>query len=306
MINAKYYGPQALNEIFDTAIRPTSELAINPERIHCEIIGPPGCGKTTIAGTAPGPTLFLDVNYGTVSIAGFKDTYFIRIYPQGIQDANGNWLFHQDEDWETTPIHKRQEKVGTKLLNDILIKAISSKSFKTIVLDDETGLYRLIQNCIPIPCSYKYNKYVENTQGWFGDILKYRNRILTQLDQFHGHAIWLCHSKPVYDEKGQEIGHQAAVTGQGSTLTAASMDEVWFMERKAAEVTIYTDGEICEGLKSRHHLPPTIKNASFPLIRQLIETNAKKGNTPPSSQPPTQGENNVTPAMPDFLKMFNK
>jgi len=271
------YGPEALNKVFGS-IEPVSDLLVNEARIHAVILGMPKAGKTTLAAqfAADGPVLFLDVNYGTVSIAGYKDCYYMRIYPDGVMNSKGEWVFYEHQDWEQQDIQKRKEKIGTKLLQDVLVKAIQSKMFKTIVLDDETGLFRLMQNCIPVPTSFKYKKYVLDTRGWFNEILNYRNKILTILDTHPGHAIWNCHTRPAYDSSGNVVGYEPWIVGQSITLVPASMDEVWFLERQGSNVTLYTEREDFPRLGSRYHLPAKIPNASFLLIKQLLQANRER------------------------------
>jgi len=296
------YGQEALKQIYQEGIREVKELIIDPDRIHVVNLGKPKAGKTTLAATAPTPSLFLDVNYGTVSIANFEGIKYVRIFPYGIQDINGNWIFYQKQDWENTSPNERKEQVGTKLLHDLLVMAIQSGEYKTIVLDDETGLYRLCQNCIPIPMSYKRNKFVENTMGWFGDVLAYRNKLLTILDMHRGNVIWNCHTKPVYDDRGKEIGITMAITGQGSTLVPASMDEVWYTERVGNKVTVYTENELCESLGSRYHLPQKIEYASFPAIQQILRKQAGALNTKTGDK----NENVIQDKLNNFLSSIRK
>ena len=128
------------------------------------------------------------------------------------------------------------------------------------------------------------------------------------LDQHHGHAVWNCHVKPTYDDRGNVNGYEPWIVGQGITLIPASMDEVWFLERHGSDVTLYTERDDFPRLGSRYHLPPVIKNASFPVVKQLIEKNMNMVKTgKPLEQPIEQkGGNDGVAGKVDFSAFMMK
>jgi AAA domain len=192
------------------AVKPAARFA-RPKKVvdskttsyfNCILYGPPGCGKTTCAATAPAPVLFLDCDEGLETLRSMDAETARKI---GIKDLNEIYF-------ETI-----------RSLKDILVQinrvkeecAASPGHWATVCLDNLTELQRILMNDI----LRSQERVLPQQQDW-GVILQRVQTIVREVRNLPCHSVFIAH------ERQTENGITLALSGSIETEIHGFVDLV--------------------------------------------------------------------------------
>lgn len=200
-------------------------------RFSSLIWGQAGCGKTTLAATAPGKKLWINFDPdGPSSITGLPTKF------AGTNTALSHEIFVHDLSAETHKIaesFKKDDHLGLgKLLAD------DSNGIETVVVDSVTRFAQLaLENVVnrDIGKGASWSPSIETPgQTAYGarNILTYRmfTDIFMVTKRYNKNVIFITHeAAPHTNDKGETLFITMALGGQLPILGSAQLSEVWHM-----------------------------------------------------------------------------
>lgn len=201
-------------------------------RFSSLIWGQAGCGKTTLAATAPGKKLWINFDPdGPSSVTGLSNLY------AGKDTALSNKIYVHDLSAETHKIAEAFKKEDHLKLGALL--ADDSNGIETVVVDSVTRFAQLaLENVVQrdIGKGGSWSPSIETPgQTAYGarNILTYRmfTDIFTITKRHNKNVIFITHeAAPHTDDKGNTLFITMALGGQLPGLGSAQLSEVWHME----------------------------------------------------------------------------
>lgn len=201
----------------------------------CLLIGPPGCGKTTAATTAPGPVLFLDMDAKLHKMSNIQDKLksgqIIQWTPEEklFQGTLTNFISSA-----TNPQAKyaQQRAMGYMKLGQVIdeleVSGCKYKGVKvgTVVLDTFTSteehLKRLLMSA---------NGVATISQPLWGTILTNYENLLSVLLRLQANVIVIAHQMVEKDELTGSITYKPLIGGQMKEKIGKEFEEVYFLEK---------------------------------------------------------------------------
>lgn len=204
-----------------------------PSRLSMLIWGQPGCGKTTLAATAPGKKLWINFDPdGVTSITGFKNEF------EGHATALANDLYVLDLSGEPNRVvdgFKRDDhlKLGPVLADDNI-------GIDTVVVDSLTRVSQMALEHSLATGNHGKATIEKPGQSVYGarNALTYRVvvDILTVTKKYNKNVIFITHeAAPQTNDDGIVLAITMALGGQLPNLSSAQISEVWFMSDTGKE-----------------------------------------------------------------------
>lgn len=229
--------------------KPLTQGFEQASRFSALLWGQAGCGKTTIAATAPGKKLWINFDPdGPSSVTGLSKRF------AGQDTALSQEIYVYDLSGETNKIvekFKQDDHLGLgKLLED------DSNGIETVVVDSVTRFSQLaLENSVKrgIGGSTGWSPSIE-TPGQTGygarNILTYRMfvDIFTITKRYNKNVIFITHeAAPHTNDKGETLFITMALGGQLPVLGSAQLSEVWHMTdgQKGRSIAV----KACRGFK---------------------------------------------------------
>lgn len=190
-----------------------------------------GCGKTTLAATAPGKKLWINFDPdGPSSVTGLSSQYV------GKDTALSNEIYVHDLSAETHKMVENFKKDDWLKLGPLL--ADDSNGIETVVVDSVTRFAQLaLENVVArdIGKGASWQPSIETPgQTAYGarNILTYRmfSDIFTITKRYNKNVIFITHeAAPHTNDKGETLFITMALGGQLPILGSAQLSEVWHM-----------------------------------------------------------------------------
>ena len=200
-------------------------------RFSALIWGQAGCGKTTLAATAPGKKLWINFDPdGPSSVTGLPAKY------AGQDTALSHEIYVHDLSAETNRIAEKFKQDDHLKLGPLL--ADESNGIETVIVDSVTRFAQLaLENVVQrdIGKGGSWSPSIETPgQTAYGarNILTYRmfSDIFTVTKRYNKNVIFITHeAAPHVNDKGETLFITMALGGQLPTLGSAQLSEVWHM-----------------------------------------------------------------------------
>jgi hypothetical protein len=205
-------------------IKPAEEA---PTRLAMLLWGPPGCGKTTIAATAPGKKLWiLFDDGGLASVQGLR-----ACAPSN--SALSSEILVLDLSHERNNLidkFKRDDGLGlSKILED------ESIGIETVVVDSVTRISQMALEHSVASGIHKGAVLERVSPGAYGGrnalLLRMFVDIMNVTGKYNKNVIFIAHeAAPSTNDDGAVLAITMSLGGQLPTLTTQKLGEVWFMQ----------------------------------------------------------------------------
>jgi len=207
------------------------------KNFSCLLIGPPGCGKTTAAATAPSPVLFLDMDQKVSKMTNLSQKLTkgdILIWTPEEKLFSGKFSSFVSNATNPQAKYVQQRAMGYIKLAEIIDSLEQNKCIyngvkvATIVLDTMTSteehLKRLLMSA---------NGAVTISQPLWGTILiNYENLINALMSLKDVNIIVLAHEQTVRDELTGSVTYTPLIGGQMKEKIGKDFEEVYYLEKK--------------------------------------------------------------------------
>lgn len=242
------------------------------------LIGPPGCGKSTAASTAPKPILYLDMDQKVgkmTNIAPLVKNGEIIVWTPDEKLFNGKLSsFVIGATNPQAKITQQQAKGYIKLAqildeldqNNCMYKGVQ---IKTVVLDTFTSteehLKRLLMSA---------NGVVTISQPLWGTVLTNNENLISALLNLKANIIVIAHEQAVKDELTGQITYTPLIGGSFKEKIGKDFEEVYFLEKKVqgdkAVYEMLTVGNSMKACRTTRELPSRIP-PDFSLIYKEVK-----------------------------------
>lgn len=219
------------------------------------LIGPPGCGKSTAASTAPEPILYLDMDQKVSKMTNIADKVKsgkILVWTPEEKLFTGKLSsFVTGATNSQAKLTQKQSKGYIKLaeiLDELDQSGCVYKGVKinTVVLDTFTSteehLKRLLMSA---------NGVVTISQPLWGTILTNNENLISALLNLKANIIVIAHEQAVKDELTGQITYTPLIGGSFKDKIGKDFEEVYFMEKRVSgDKAIYEMLTIGNSMKS--------------------------------------------------------
>lgn len=199
------------------------------------LIGPPGCGKSTAASTAPTPILYLDMDQKVMKMNNIADKVKsgdILIWTPEEKLFNGKLSSFVSSATDPQAKVTQQRAQGyiklAQIIDELEQKDCVYKGMKvkTIVLDTFTSteehLKRLLMSA---------NGVVTISQPLWGTVLTNNENLISALLSLKANIIIIAHEQAVKDDLTGKITYTPLISGQFKDKIGKDFEEVYFMEK---------------------------------------------------------------------------
>lgn len=231
------------------------------------LIGPPGCGKSTAASTAPKPILYLDMDQKVAKMTNIKllvDKGDILVWTPDEKLFTGKLgSFVASATDPQAKVTQQKAKGYIKLAeiidelekSDCVYKGIK---IKTVVLDTFTSteehLKRLLMSA---------NGVVTISQPLWGTVLTNNENLISALLSLKANIIVIAHEQAVKDDLTGKITYTPLISGQFKDKIGKDFEEVYFMEKTVkdnkATYEMLTIGSSMKSCRTTRDLQPRVE-----------------------------------------------
>jgi len=202
----------------------------------CLLIGPPGCGKTTVSLTAPKPILSLDIDnklHKMVNAQKLLESKEVTQWTMTEKLYKGK--LEAFVTGATNPQSKfTQQRAGGYLEMVKVVDELEStecrykgRQYATIVLDSYTTLEEHLKRLL-----MSANGVATISQPLWGTVLTNYENLNNALLSLKANIIIICHEKPDKDELTGVINYTPLISGQMKNKIGKDFEEVYYMEKK--------------------------------------------------------------------------
>ncbi len=233
------------------------------------LIGPPGCGKSTAASTAPGPVLFLDMDQKVSKMHNIKhlvDTGKVVIWTPDERLFTGSLASIVQQGTNPQAKFAQQKAMGYVKLAQIIDKLEADKcvyngvKLGTVVLDTFTSteehLKRLLMSA---------NGVATISQPLWGTILNNNENLVSALLSLNKYVnvIVIAHQQAIKDELTGTVTYVPLIGGGMKDKIGKDFEEVYFLEKRASgDKAVYemlTIGNSMKECRTTRELPPRVE-----------------------------------------------
>jgi hypothetical protein len=203
----------------------------------CLLVGPPGCGKSTAASTAPSPVLYLDMDQKVMKMNNISEKVKsgkILVWTPEERLFSGKLSNFIQNATNPQAKYAQQRAMGYIKLGEVIDNLEQNKCIyngtkvETVVLDTFTSteehLKRLLMSA---------NGIATITQPLWGIVLtNYENLLSSLLSLKDVNIIVIAHQQAVKDDLTGAITYVPLIGGQMKDKIGKEFEEVYFMEKK--------------------------------------------------------------------------
>jgi hypothetical protein len=245
-------------------------------RMRVLLWGPPGSGKTALAGTFPG-VVFLDLDDG---LKVLKSKWFLTEWHKKRPDLVGYDTF--DNTYDAYGVYTSTQGFwdGIKFINSL----VKNQEVKTLVIDSLTVLQSLAMHVGIDAAGGAKRSQTKNqaknthtllpTQADFGAEMGVIEQFMHQLIKLPFNIVCTAHEREVTTQTGAVVKREPYLIGSSiRALVAKWFDEVWYLDVDAKGVRkLLTDQtNILKSNKSRLGVPNGLEDPSYTKILASIK-----------------------------------
>ncbi len=232
------------------------------------LIGPPGCGKTTVAATAPGPVLFLDMDNKIHKMnniaAKIKSGQVIQWTPEE-RLFQGSLSSFVESGTNPQAKYTQQKAKGYIKLAQVIDSLEQNKcvyngvKVNTVVLDTYTSTEEHMKRLL-----MSANGVVTISQPLWGTILTNNENLISALLNLKDvNIIIIAHEQADKDELTGAITYKPLIGGQMKEKIGKDFEEVYYMEKRVvgdkAVYEMLTVGNSMKACRTARDLPARVE-----------------------------------------------
>lgn len=215
---------------------------MNERYFSCLLIGPPGCGKTTMATTAPKPTLFLDCDNKLHKMVNTEELIKRgEVIQWAINEPLTSVTLSRMASFDPGPAVKVSipRPKGYIQLAEMIDKLVESgcmvdgKKMATIVLDSYTSMNEHLKRLLMAA-----NGTTTMTMPLYGTALTNFETLNNTLLRLPANVIFIAHEQVEKDELTGKISYRPLIDGSMKEKIGKDFEEVYYLEKTVIGDTV--------------------------------------------------------------------
>lgn len=231
------------------------------------LIGPPGCGKSTVASTAPKPILFLDMDQKVAKMTNIADKIKsgeVVAWTPNEKLFTGTLSAFVSGGTNPQAKYTQQRSMGYIKLVQVIDElekndcTYGGVHFATIVLDSFTSVEEHLKRLL-----MSANGVVTISQPLWGTVLTNHENMLSALLHLKANLVVISHEQAIKDDITGAIAYVPLISGQMKEKIGKDFEEVYFMEKKVqgdkAVYEMLTVGSSVKACRTTRDLLPRVE-----------------------------------------------